>query len=206
MRKIILMAVVALILSVQNLCGAVTIEEFKSPLYEKILYPMVRMEDKSIEQKINLAILAEIDNFVADVNRSIQEYNAELLNAYVNYEIACNEAGNSKILSVVFTESKYFARANRPQACKHALNFNLKTGELIGINYLTDSDAGIIDKLSQKLREKSERENISLNHDALPLKKLPENFYWDANLHVHFIFQYYEVAAGSAGIIDVDME
>ena len=81
----------------------------------------------------------------------------------------------------------------------------------MGLDYLTDIGEGVSvdelkDRLEQKLREQSAQEGIYLFEDALPLKKLPEYFYWDKNLHVHFIFQHYEIAPYAAGIIDVDID
>ena len=211
MRKIILMAVVALILSVQNLCGAAEIYDAHFNDNENLIYPVIRTGDAQIEQKINVAIIAEIDRFVTGVYRNAQVNDYEVADLRTNYEIACNEAGNTVILSVLITESNYYNGGAHPATYKHALNFNLATGELMGKNYLMDVGAGIpesyfIDKLTQKLLEKSECEKIPLFDEALPLKELPENFYWDANLHVHFIFQHYEVAPYAWGIIDVDID
>ena len=209
MRKIFLIILVALIVSVQNFCGAVTIEDNRSPFHEKIFYPLVRMEDKTLEKKINGAIIAEVDRFVTMVYRTAQENNYEVADIRTSYEIPCNEAGGTVILSVVFTESNYYKGGAHPATYRHALNFNLSSGELMGIDYLTDIGEGnpqfSLENVSKKLREHCEREGLYLFDDALPLKKLPENFYWDENLHVHLIFQHYEVAPYAAGIIDVDM-
>ena len=81
----------------------------------------------------------------------------------------------------------------------------------MGLDYLTDVGEGVSveelkSRLERKLREHAERKGLYLFSDALPLKNLPENFYWDSNLHVHFIFQHYEVAPYAAGIIDVDID
>ena len=81
----------------------------------------------------------------------------------------------------------------------------------MGIDYLIEvgdgfQDGYLLERLNQKLRGKVEREEIFLFEDALPLKKLPETFYWDKNLHLHFIFNQYEIAPYAAGIIDVDID
>ena len=210
MRKIFFTMLVALIVSVQNFCGAVTIEDNRSPFHEKIFYPLVRMEDKTLEKKINGAIIAEVDRFVTAIYNTAQTNNYEVVDIRTSYEIPCNEAGGTVILSVVFTESNYFKGGAHPATYRHALNFNLSSGELMGVDYLTDIGGGnpqfSLENVSKKLREHCEREGLKLFDDALPLKKLPENFYWDENLHVHLIFQHYEVAPYAAGIIDVDMD
>ena len=81
----------------------------------------------------------------------------------------------------------------------------------MGIDYLTDIGSGVpesqlIKRLEKKLRKKVKREKLFLFPESLPLKNLPDNFYWDKNLHVHFIFQQYEIAPYAVGIIDVDID
>ena len=211
MRKLILMMLVVMIIGIQNVCGAVTIEDNRSPFHEKVFYPLVRMEDKTIEKKINGAIIAEVDRFVTMVYRNAEKIDATVAGIHITYDVPCNEAGNTVILSIVFTESNYYEGAAHPATYNHALNFNTSSGELMGKDYLLEVGEGLregylIERLEQKLREQSARENIYLFPDALPLKKLPEDFYWDSNLHVHFIFQHYEIAPYAAGIIDVDID
>ena len=84
-------------------------------------------------------------------------------------------------------------------------------GRLRTIDYLTEVGEGkregeLLRRLEEKLKAHCERKNLFLSRDALPLKKLPENFYWDEDLHVHFIFQHYEIAPYAMGIIDVDID
>lgn len=211
MRKIFLMMIVLLIMSVQNFCGAVEISNERSPFHENIFYPLVHMQDATIEKKINGAIIAEIDRFVTAVYRNAQTNDFQVADLRTNFEIPCNEAGNTVILSVVITESNYFSGAAHPSTYCKTLSFNLASGELMDIGYLTEVGEGVsVDKFKEqlelKLQETAKRGGIYLFPDALPLKKLPENFYWDKNLHVHFIFNHYEVAPYAAGIIDVDIE
>ena len=167
--------------------------------------------DSEIENKINEEICCEILRFIREIHYSAQYDNYEVADMRTNYEIGSNEAGNTVILSVLITESSYFKGAAHPSTYLRTLNFNLSSGELMGIDYLLEVGEGFqeglfIDKLNQKLREKVERKEIFLFPDALPLKNLPENFYWDKNLHVHFIFNQYEIAPYAAGIIDVDID
>ena len=111
---------------------------------------------------------------------------------------------------VTYHYSNYYKGGAHPTTYKHALNLNTSSGNRMGLDYLTDVGSGnpqfSLENVSKKLREYAERKVIYLFPDALPLKKLPENFYWDKNLHVHLIFQHYEVAPYAAGIIDLDMD
>lgn len=209
MRKFILI-VALMFLSIQS-CLAAEIHEEIFNGNEDLKYPVVHVADKKVEQKINGAIIAEIDRFLTAVYRNAQVNDFEVAGIYTNYEIGSNEAGNTIILSVLLTESNYFKGAAHPSTYLRALNFNLSSGELMGMDYLLEVGEGLregylLERLNQKLVEKVERENLFLFPEALPLKKLPQDFYWDENLHVHFIFQQYEVAPYAMGIIDVDID
>ena len=206
MRKIFLLLMIFMIASVQN-CFAATIEAKYFNGDEKLIYPVVSSGDEAIDREINVKIIAEVDRFLTGVYRNAQINGYKVADARTSYEIGSNQAGGTIILSIIMTESQYFKGAAHPATWKHALNFNLANGEQIGKNYLLEVGSGVsesdfIERLEQKLREKK----ILLFEDALPLKKLPEDFYWDENLHLHFIFQHYEVAPYAAGIIDVDID
>lgn len=209
MRKIFFAALIALIIGVQNFCGAATIESACFNGDEKLIYPVVHTGNAAVDKKINIAIIAEVDRFLTGVYRNAQVNNFEVADARTSFEVGCNEAGGTVILSLILTESNYYKGGAHPSTYQHALNFNVQSGVLMDESYLTDIGSGnpqfSLENVTRKLREHAEREKIFLFNDALPLKKLPEDFYWDENLHVHLIFQHYEVAPYAAGIIDVDM-
>ncbi|MBQ3435276.1 MAG: DUF3298 domain-containing protein, partial [Selenomonadaceae bacterium] len=165
----------------------------------------------AIDRKINVAIIAELDRFLTSAYKGAQSIGAQVEDARTSYEVGSNQSGNTVILSIVMTESKYIEGAAHPATWQRVLNFNTSSGNRMGLHYLTEVGEGLregylLERLEQKLCEKIEREGIYLFEDALPLKQLPENFYWDENLHVHFIFQHYEIAPYAAGIIDVDID
>ncbi len=211
MRKIFFATVLALIMSIQNFCGAATIESAKFNGNDNLVYPVVHTGDAAIDDKINGKIQTEIQSFVKGLHYAAQYDGQRVAGAYTNYEVACNQAGNTVILSLLITESSYFEGAAHPSTYKHALNFNVGSGTLMGLDYLTDVGEGVsVDEIKARVERalirQCERDGLKLFDDALPLKQLPEYFYWDANLHVHFIFQQYEVAPYAAGIIDVDID
>lgn len=205
MKKIFLITLFALIINVQNLCGAAEIYEAYLNNEENLKYPVVKTGDTAIDQKINNVIATEIDHFVTNVYGRLYDDKLRFINT--NYTIACNEAGNTVILSVILGESYCYMRAAHPAYYRCALNFNVKTGELMDTGYLTDIGAGnpqfSLENVTNQLKAYAESKKISLFHDALPLKELPKNFYWDENLCVHLIFNNYEVAPYAYGIIDL---
>ena len=211
MRKILLTVVIALIIGVQSFCLAASIQSANFNGNENLIYPVVSVGDSAIEKRINDSIREEILRFIKEIHYAAQYDNREVMDMRTNYEILCNQAGNTVILSVVLTESSYFKGAAHPSTYICPLNFNVSSGELMGLNYLLEVGEGLrddyfIDKLNQKLSGKVERGEIFLFPDALPIKELPESFYWDENLRVHFIFQHYEIAPYAAGIIDIAID
>lgn len=211
MRKIFFATVFALILSLQNFCGAAAaIESATLNGNETLVYPIVHTGDAAVDKKINAAIVDEIERFVKEIHYSAQHDGYVVKGVYTNFEVPCNRAGNTVILSILLTESSYNEGAAHPSTYKRALNFNADTGERMNWSYLTDIGSGnpnfTLENVTKKLREKAERENLYLFDEALPLKSLPEEFYWDANLHVHLLFQQYEVGPYAIGIVDLDMD
>ena len=211
MRKIFFATLLAIFFAAQNFCSAAEISAAKFNGNENLIYPVVQTGNAAVDKRINVAIIAELDRFVTGVYRNAQENNFTVADIRTRYEVGSNQAGNTVILSLLITESNYFKDAAHPSTVKHALNFNTSSGELIGLDYLTDVGSGvsvdeILKRVERALIQKCQRENLYLFDEALPLKSLPENFYWDENLHVHFIFQHYDVAPYAAGIIDVDIE
>ena len=209
MRKIFLM--LAFVMMLMSSASAATIETAHFNGNEKLIYPVVSTGDAAIDQKINRKIKEELMSFIKGIHYDAQYYDRKVLDARTSYEVGSNQAGNTVILSIVMTESKYIEGAAHPATWQRVLNFNTSSGNRMGLHYLTEVGEGLregylLERLEQKLHEKIEREGIYLFEDALPLKQLPENFYWDENLHVHFIFQHYEIAPYAAGIIDVDID
>lgn len=207
MRKFL----IALLMLASVHCQAATIEQAHLDCDDKLIYPVVRVEDKAAEQKINAAIVAEVDKFVTGVRQRAQEIGAEISDVHTSYEVGSNEAGNTVILSIVLTESNYYKRAAHPATYRHALNFNTATGELITLDYLLNVGEGINESellrhVEGKLKAHAARKNLYLFPESFPLKELPRDFYWDEQLHLHFIFQHYQVAPYSEGIIDVDID
>ena len=210
MRRIFLAVIALLLVSVQS-CFAAEITAARFNSNETMIYPVVHVEDKAVEQRINDKIRDEILRFIKEIHYAVQYNNYEVADIRTNYEIMCNGAGNTVILSIVLTESNYYKGGAHPATYIRPLNFNLSSGELMGLNYLVEVGDGfqngqLLERLNQKLAEKVEHKEIFLFQDALPIKQLPEDFYWDENLHVHFIFQHYAIAPYAAGIIDVNID
>ena len=213
MRKIFLVAALTLLFALQNFCSAaaVTIETANFNNSENLVYPIVHTGDAQVDEKINDVIKVELRDFFKQCHYAVQ-YDGRIIGGmHTNFEVPCNRAGNTVILSIILTESVYYKDAAHPTTYRRAINFHAESGAKINYRYLTDVGDGAgthfsLDNISKKQREYTEREGIHLFEDALPLKNIPRNFYFDENLHVHFIFQQDEIAPYAAGIIDLDMD
>ena len=211
MRKIFFAMVLALIVSVQNFCVAAVIEQTNFNGNDKLIYPVVHTGNEAVDEKINWKIVSEVRAFIKQMQYAAQYDNQKVADSRMSYEVGSNQSGNTVILSIIWTKSWYFEGAAHPATIVHVQNFNTSSGNLMGLDYLTDVGSGvskdeILKRVEQSLIKHCKREGIYLFDEALPLKRLPQNFYWDKNLHVHFIFQHYDVAPYAAGIIDVDID
>lgn len=208
MKQIFFAMIFALVLTVQNFCGAAaTIENAIFNGDDNLRYPIVHTGNASVDAKINRVIDGIMNNFVMGVRTDRREHGIDInvMNTY--YEVTCNDANGAGILSILLTDYKYGSNGPaHPLTKTHTLNFKLSTGELLGTNYLAQKFS--LEEISRKL-EAYNSANVDtpwqLNDDALPLKRYPEGFYFDENFHLHVLFQRGEIAHFGRGVLDFDM-
>lgn len=190
--------------------GYATVDEGHYLGKPDIVYPIIVTDNATADGIINRQIRAEVAGFVQAVEREFGT-DGTIVALGVQYEIACNNPG---LLSIILTEHELLKDAAHPLGARRTLNFNSETGVRLTVESLSEiakydanGESGYSPSaLTRKLRAKAEQENITLYGDFQQLNKTPENFYFDENLHVHFIFQEYEVAPYVAGFIDLDAD
>ena len=198
MKKFILTAMLALML-LPTICGAAEIKSINYNGDFQFSYPEVKTSSAIVNTKINQRIREEIKNFIA----AAREPNPSVT-ATTSYEIPLN---GENVLSVLLMEYTNYENSAHPLTYLRALNFDVKSGKPINSVDLKKFSKKISPKdLTRKLKIHAEREGIALYPEFKELEKLPNDFYFDENFHLHFIFQQYEVAAYAAGIIDVDVD
>ena len=176
---------------------------------ENLIYPFILTENRDAEKKINAEIDAEIKKFLAGVEETAADGNFSQKTVTINYEIPCNyEFG---ILSVILIEYVNFRETAHPSIFCRALNFNSDSGQRIfsdSLSEIANDENGEScyspKNLTLKLKKYAAENNIHLYEDFQELTKIPDDFYFDKDLHVHFIFQQYEFAPYAAGIIEFD--
>ena len=197
---------IALIIYLMNL-SAVNAAQIDSANYlgdENLKYPLIIIENSVTAAKINSEIRAEISRFISQMNQIAAEMAVTDKTISTEFEIPCNyEYG---LLSVIITEYVNFEGAAHPSTFRKSLNFNSDSGIRIYADSLTElGDSDYSPKgLSRKLKAYAEKNKLKLYDDFTELERVPEDFYFDENLHVHFILQQYEVAPYAVGIIEFD--
>ncbi|MBR1807565.1 MAG: hypothetical protein IJ774_14415 [Selenomonadaceae bacterium] len=208
MRQVFFATIFALVLTVQNFCGAAaTIDEAIFNGDDNLKYPIVHTGDTSVDAKINRVIDGIMNNFVMGVRTDRRERGIDINVMNTNYAVMCNDAGGSDILSILLTDYKYGRNGPaHPLTKTHTLNFKLSTGELLDTNYLAQKIS--LEDISRKLEAYNAASETAwkLSDGALPLKRYPEGFYFDENMHLHVLFQRGEIAHFGRGVLDFDMD
>ena len=200
MKNFIFAGIFFFVLSLTNFASAAEIDRVFYLGNPELSYPLIITEKADAASKINQVIRAEIQALTDSVNKEIVEGNFESVTINSDYKIPCNHSNG--ILSIILTEYINYEGSAHPSTVQRAFTFNTSTGERIFPNESIYSVANI----TAKLQAYSAKEGIALYPDFQGLKEIPKDFYFDDNMHAHFIFQQYDVAPYAAGIIDLDAD
>lgn len=205
MKKIILAGIFFVLLSAANFADAATIEKHLYHNVPGLIYPVVKVDNPDAEAKINQKIYEEIQRTLQNLkNRAGEDY----MSIHLSYSVPCNQDGG--LLSIIFSESVMIEKAAHPWNMIQTLNFNSDSGEQITTNDLSEIARHGNDytpaELTRKLRIFAEKTNRKLNQDFTGLSEIPKNFYFDENLHVHFLFEQETIAHYAYGHFDLDAD
>lgn len=172
---------------------------------QNLVYPIVETLNPQAAKKINREIRREIQLFLDDINKRAGD---DLAAIEINYEIPCNHNGG--ILSIILSEYVMIEKAAHPWNIVHTLNFNTDSGERLTVEGLSEiakhGNDYTPEEITRRLKVYSKINHRPLYSDFKKLDKVPEDFYFDDNLHVHFLFQQQTVAHYAVGIIDLDAD
>lgn len=206
MKKFIIAAAIFLM---ANVASAAQIDSAYYLGNEKFNYPVIVTDSPIADARINSVIRAEVQRFIDTMERQAQENQMPIGDISIDFSIPCNHEGG--ILSVLLTEYVYYEKAAHPSTLVRALNFNSYSGVQLTKDSL--SEIGSLDNgeprytpknVTRKLRAHVRKNNLFLYDDFTELKELPDDFYFDDDLNVIFVFQQYEVAPYAVGIIQVN--
>lgn len=111
---------------------------------------------------------------------------------------------NGKYLSIIDQGYIYYDKAAHPTSWKNGVTFDVETGKRVewqDIIRPEDAKAFTLKNINTKLF----MSKYVLSSYFNGLTALPTNYYLDKNQTIHFIFNQYEVAPYSSGIIDISM-
>lgn len=208
MRKIFLATLFAVILSLQSFCGAAaTVDEAIFNGNENLKYPIVHTGNAAVDKKINSVIDGLMQNFVMEVKTDRREHGINITVEDTNFQVMCNDAKNSNVLSIILGQSKYGSNGPaHPTNYSHALTFDLTTGERLTTSDLAKFGYGDSNALFQKLSLKLKEFNANREIKTSEITSLPENFYFDEDFHLHFLFEQNSIAHYAVGAVDIDMD
>lgn len=198
MNKFIFAAIFFFVTGITNFSSAAEIDRAYYLGNPDVSYPLIIAKNDVATSKINGVIRAKVKEIIDTTSTTMAEGNFNSVVLNVDYQIPCNHAGG--VLSVILTAYVNYERSAHPSAFCYGLNFNSATGERIfssNLNYTPEI-------VTQKLRNYAAKNGIYLFEDFQELNEVPQYFYYDDNMHVHFLFQQYEVAPYAVGIIDLD--
>ena len=199
MRNFILAGILFFVIGIANFANAAEIDRAYYLGNPDVSYPVIIAKNPNATQKINAEIRAEVKKILDNANALIEDKTFNSVTINVDYQIPCNH--DSGTLSVILTAYVNYENSAHPSNSYYGLNFNSDNGEKI----LSDSLNYPSQIITQKLQKYATQKGFPLNINDDGLAEIPKNFYYDDDMHVHFIFNQYEVAAYAVGIIDLDM-
>lgn len=214
MRKIVLATLFALMMTFHSFCGAqATVESALFGGKEKIVYPIVHTGNSAVDKKINRVLDGITQNFLMETNTDRREHGINITRENTNFKVMCNDAADSNILSIIISQSKYGSNGPaHPTNYVHMFNFDLTTGERLTTNDLEKFGYGdknsLYQELIAKLQERADNDKKKgrLTVDVNAVKTLKDNFYFDEDFHLHFLFEQNSIAHYAVGPIDIDMD
>ena len=209
MKKIFLPIIFFVLLALPKISNAAVIESVYFAEDPELNYPIVKAKNAEVSQKINDVIFSEVSRFVNSSMEEVTNGNFNSVSLGIYYSVPCNHENG--ILSIVLTEYVNYEGSAHPATYRRGLNFNSDSGVLLTAESLSEIGKEYRGEsiyspknVMRKLKAHAKKEGIFLFPDVKSLEKVPEDFYFDEDLHVHFIFQQYDVAPYAAGIIEVD--
>lgn len=204
MKKFIL-ALVFFVMSAANMANAAEIDRAYFNGNPELSYPLIIVKNTDAAAKINAEIRNEIKRITDDIYTRAGD---ELKEFSIDYEIPCNHEGG--ILSIRLSGYVYIDKAAHPWHLVSCLNFNSDSGVKLTVDTLSEiarhGNDYTPEELTRKLRIYSKKNNRPLYDYFQQLDEIPETFYFDDNLHVHFLFPEQTVAHYAVGIIDLDAD
>ena len=118
-----------------------------------------------------------------------------------SYTVTLN---NGKYFSFIDQGYIYYDKAAHPTSWKNGVTFDMETGKRVAWqDIIRPEDAKAFSLKNINMKIFTSKHVLSSYFNGLT--ELPKNYYLDKNQTIHFIFNQYEIAPYSSGIIDIPM-
>ena len=164
-------------------------------------YPEVTEGSFLYRARVNSAVEVEVKSFVNSLKQN--RARGQSVSGWVTWKEGMK---TPEWTSFTLTESTYYDKAAHPSSYTKGFIFK-GNGERVTMQELTAMMPQLtVDKLNEEILKQTKAKNIPLYQDYKGIKEFPKEFYIGADGWVHFLFQQYEIAPYSSGIIDIAME
>lgn len=168
-------------------------------------YPVVHMGNRVAMKEINDELNDEVEHIIENV-LDLQSLGGSM-EATMNYEVTYMD---NDLLSLIVNTMTYPKGAAHPMSFKKGFVFRLRDGKDLKLadlkhysQFAKEASDFTLPAVNEALLTYAMEKQIPLFDKHLTLNKVPKDIYIDKDGHVHVVFQHYEVAPYSSGIIDV---
>lgn len=171
----------------------------------KLEYPQVRVENIEIQNKINDALKGDSVLHGESLIEEAMSYAEDLEVSYVNEGTSSIYAvyADDNILSIVMEYYRYTGGAHGFNM-RVPYNFDLATGEFIGMGYVLDANEDAVAVINQQIEEQI-TEDMMLFEGSDP--SIDQNFtmFYFTEDDMVIVYNQYEIAPYSSGIIEFNI-
>ena len=187
--------------------GNITAENRKiysedSKLLTNIQYPYISTADKAVADKINAAILADVEKAQKEAQDNLKAYGSyqspNKFETYFNYKIAYMQ-GN--LLSLVLYDYQYYGGAHGIEI-QISHTFDLKTGREYSLADLMDSNSEYAKYINDSIKADIVKDNLEDAQITKFVSIADNQNYYLSNKGLVIYFQEYEYFPYAAGIME----
>lgn len=160
-----------------------------------VVYPQFTgIEDAAVEKKINMDVKVDVEKFIASCKN-----NAYNLEGAVSYEIRYLD-GDMLSFTILTYE---FNGGAHGMSYLTGYTYDLKTGSKLSLTQLFDYRPS---EITQAIFRFAKENDVYLFDEFKGIREYPRNFYLSERKKPVLLFQQYEIAPYSSGILKIEMQ
>ncbi len=174
----------------------------------ELTYPIISMANTKAQEKINREIQKDIQKLLGYVQECREDGTAS--SSGLKYEVTYLSA---ELLSIRMEQYFYMQGAAHPMSYDYGYVFRLSDGKALKLDELHKTsllkdraEHYKLPAVSRAVLKQTAQREIPLYAGFTGIKDAPEELYLDSEGHVHALFQRYDIAPYSSGLIDIDLD